>query len=83
MYQRVAGYHCEGGLAHPQECPKLTFSRLKPRFYAVKGPPGRIRTCNLRLRRPLHYPVVLRAAGAKYPTPDELGQVEDVLLKAA
>jgi len=31
----------------------------------------------------LHYPVVLRAAGAKYPTPDELGQVEDGLLKAA
>ena len=43
-------------------------------FRGVKGPPGRTRTCNLRLRRPLHYPVVLRAAGAKYPTLRERGQ---------
>ena len=40
------------------------------------GPPGRTRTCNLRLRRPLHYPVVLRAAGAKYPILCRSGQVE-------
>ena len=43
--------------------------------YEVNGPPGRTRTCNLRLRRPLHYPVVLRAEGAQYPTPDQRGQV--------
>ena len=42
----------------------------------MDGPPGRTRTCNLRLRRPLHYPVVLRAARAKYPTPAEWGQVK-------
>ena len=44
-------------------------------FYRVFGPPGRTRTCNLRLRRPLHYPVVLRAAGAQYPIPCRVGQV--------
>ena len=38
------------------------------------GPPGRTRTCNLRLRRPLHYPVVLRAVGAQYPIPCRIGQ---------
>ena len=42
----------------------------------MDGPPGRTRTCNLRLRRPLHYPVVLRAEGAQYPTPEHQGQVE-------
>jgi hypothetical protein len=42
------------------------------------GPPGRIRTCNLRLRRPLHYPVVLRAEGAQYPIVASLGQVKTV-----
>jgi hypothetical protein len=36
-------------------------------FFKRNGPPGRIRTCNLRLRRPLHYPVVLRAEQAEYP----------------
>ena len=42
----------------------------------MDGPPGRTRTCNLRLRRPLHYPVVLRAERAKYPTPEQWGQVK-------
>ena len=46
--------------------------------YEVNGPPGRTRTCNLRLRRPLHYPVVLRAEGAQYPTPEHWGQVGEV-----
>jgi hypothetical protein len=46
---------------------------------ALMGPPGRTRTCNLRLRRPLHYPVVLRAAGAQYPIPCRVVKVIPVI----
>ena len=63
---RVTGFACS---KHPVEACVV-------QAVPQTGLPSRTRTCNLRLRRPLHYPVVLRAARAKYPTPAEWGQVK-------
>lgn len=40
-----------------------SFSMLLPRLTTCFGAPGRARTCNPRLRRPMLYPVELRAPG--------------------
>ena len=52
LYQLSYAHHCSGCVFYPV---------LKPLVRPTYGAPGRTRTCNPRLRRPVLYPVELRA----------------------